>query len=264
MVDLKRIAADLGDELDELDDLVSGLTEKRWGTPTPAEPWTVKDQIAHLAFFDDQAVLALMNPDAFAASLQQIAADVGAFMNRSVARGRAMSGRAVLGWWRESRVAVFDAVETLPGDARIPWYGPPMKPTSFLSARLMEAFAHGQDIGDGLGTRREPTDRLRHVAHIGVRAREYSYMTHGLAAPTEGVRVALEAPSGELWTWNEDGAESVTGPGYDFCLVVTRRRHVGDTALTCSGPNAEQWMSIAQAYAGPPGEGRSRGQFRKE
>ena len=77
MVDLKRIAADLGDELDELDDLVSGLTEKRWGTPTPAEPWTVKDQIAHLAFFDDQAVLALMNPDAFAASLQQIAADVG-------------------------------------------------------------------------------------------------------------------------------------------------------------------------------------------
>jgi uncharacterized protein (TIGR03084 family) len=261
MADLKGIAADLRVELDELDELVSGLTEEQWKTSTPAKPWTVRDQIAHLAFFDDQAVLALMNPEAFATSLEQIAADVGAFMNRSVVRAQSMPGREVLGWWRESRAAVFDAIETLPADQRIPWYGPPMKPTSFLSARLMEAFAHGHDITDGLGTRRAPTDRLRHVAHIGVRAREYAYMANGLPAPMEEVRVELVAPSGEAWTWDEDAKESVTGSGYDFCLVVTRRRHVADTALVCSGPNAERWMSIAQAYAGPPGEGRSPGQF---
>ena len=261
MADLQRIAADLTDELDELDELVSGLTEEQWKTSTPAKPWTVRDQIAHLAFFDDQAVLALMKPEAFAASLEQIAADVGAFMNRSVVKGRSMAGRAVLGWWRESRAAVFDAVDTLPDDARIPWYGPPMKPTSFLSARLMEAFAHGHDITDGLRTKRAPTDRLRHVAHIGVRAREYAFMANGLAAPAGEVRVELEAPSGDVWAWNEGREESVTGPGYDFCLVVTRRRHVADTALVRSGPNAERWMSIAQAYAGPPGEGRSPGQF---
>jgi uncharacterized protein (TIGR03084 family) len=263
MADLKRIATDLSGELDELDELVSALTEEQWKTATPAKPWSVRDQIAHLAFFDDQAVLALMSPEAFAASLEQIAADVGAFMNHSVARGRSMPGREILGWWRESRAAVFDAVEALPPDQRIPWYGPPMKPTSFLSARLMEAFAHGHDIADGLGTKRAPTDRLRHVAHIGVLAREYAYAANGLPAPTEGMRVELVAPSGEVWTWNEDVQESVIGPAYDFCLVVTRRRHVSDTALACSGPNAERWMSIAQAFAGPPGEGRSPGQFTK-
>ena len=209
MADLKRIAADLSDELDELDGLVSGLTEEQWKTSTPAKPWTVRDQIAHLAFFDDQAVLALMNSEAFATSLEQIAADVGAFMNRSVARARSLPGREVLGWWRESRTAVFDAIETLPADQRIPWYGPPMKPTSFLSARLMEAFAHGHDITDGLGTKRAPTDRLRHVAHIGFRAR----------VRLHGQRVARTHRGGAR------GAGSSVGRDLDMERGCPRERH---------------------------------------
>ena len=38
---------------------------------------------------------------------------------------------------------------------------------SFLTARLMEAWAHGQDICDTVGVEREPTDRLRHIAQLG-------------------------------------------------------------------------------------------------
>jgi uncharacterized protein (TIGR03084 family) len=263
MADLQRIIADLDEELRSLDELVAGLSTEGWDTPTPAEPWTVRDQISHLAFFDDQAVLAIMYPEGFASSLEQIASNVGEFMSRSVTRGRSMSSAAVLGWWRDSRAAVLRAASEVPEGARIPWFGPPMKPPSFVSARLMETWAHGQDCVDALGATRQPTDRLRHVAHIGVLARGYSYMTNNMAPPDEPVRVELTAPSGEVWTWH-DGVDVVQGSALDFCLVVTRRRNVADTTLVCSGASAQEWMSIAQAYAGPPGSGRRPEQFAED
>jgi uncharacterized protein (TIGR03084 family) len=66
------------------------------------------------------------------------------------------------------------------------------------------------------------------------------------------------APSGaDTWTWGDpSAANTVRGPALDFCLVVTQRRHVDDTALDVQGDAAREWISIAQAFAGPPGEGR--------
>jgi uncharacterized protein (TIGR03084 family) len=133
---------------------------------------------------------------------------------------------------------------------------------SFLTARLMETWAHGQDVVDALGAEREATERLRHVAHIGVRARPFSYANRGMAMPDTEIHVALEAPGGGTWTWGEPGAaDSVRGPALDFCLAVTQRRHVADTALDVDGDAAREWMSIAQAFAGPPSNGRTAGQF---
>ncbi len=71
------------------------------------------------------------------------------------------------------------------------------------------------------------------------------------------MRVELEAPGGDRWTWGDQELKDVVaGPAEDFCLVVTQRRHLDDTALTVRGPLAAEWMSIAQAFAGPPTEGR--------
>ena len=121
-----------------------------------------------------------------------------------------------------------------------------------------------QDIADALGVTREPTGRLRHVAHIGVGARGYSYAVHGQTPPGIPVRVELTAPDGSLWTWGpEDAGDRITGPALDFCLLVTQRRHRDDLALAIEGPAAAEWMAIAQAFAGPPGEGRRPGQFRR-
>jgi uncharacterized protein (TIGR03084 family) len=126
----------------------------------------------------------------------------------------------------------------------------------------METWAHGQDIADALGVVRSPTDRLRHVAHIGVGARAFSFAAHGRSTPETPVRVELLAPGGETWTWGPpDAGDRVTGPAQDFCLVVTQRRHLDDSALLIEGPVAADWMSIAQAFAGPPGPGRQPGQF---
>jgi uncharacterized protein (TIGR03084 family) len=95
------------------------------------------------------------------------------------------------------------------------------------------------------------------VAHIGVSARPWSYVVHGRDVPPTPVRVELDSPNGESWTWGDEAAPDVIrGPALDFCLVVTQRRHVDDTALVADGALADEWLHIAQAYAGGPGAGR--------
>jgi uncharacterized protein (TIGR03084 family) len=263
MPDLDAIRKDLEDEQRSLDEIVASLSDEGWATPTPAEGWSVLDQVSHLAFFDEQARLAITDPEAFARSLEEIVADVGGYMSRSRDKGRELGADGVLTWWRTERGAANEAFEDLVPGIRIPWYGPPMSPASFISARIMETWAHGQDCADALGILREATSRLRNVAHVGVLARNYAYEVNGKAAPPDPVRVELDGPSGDRWTWNDEGKDCVRGDAYDFCLVVTRRRHPDDTDLVMEGESAREWMSIAQSYAGPPGDGRAPGQFAK-
>jgi uncharacterized protein (TIGR03084 family) len=128
-----------------------------------------------------------------------------------------------------------------------------MSPASFATARLMEYWAHGQDIADALGRARTPTARLRHICHLGVRTRGFSYSVRGLTAPDTDVRVELAGPDGDTWTWGDPAAaDRVTGSALDFCLVVTQRRLAGDTGLVVTGDAATEWLSLAQAFAGNP------------
>ncbi|MBA3604857.1 MAG: TIGR03084 family protein [Acidimicrobiia bacterium] len=233
--------------------------------PTPAPGWTVADQISHLWFFDQRALMALTDPDAFAADAVSMLAELEATggTDRSVAEGRVIGGEQLLASWRRDRAALVEHARTVDPKSRVPWYGPAMSGRSFLTARLMETWAHGQDAVDGLGVERPATDRLRHVAHIGVGARPYSYVANGRPVPEAPVRVELAAPSGERWAWGpEDAAGRVTGPALDFCLLVTQRRHRDDVDVRAHGPAADEWLDIAQAFAGPPGPGRRPGQFR--
>jgi uncharacterized protein (TIGR03084 family) len=146
----------------------------------------------------------------------------------------------------------------------LPWFGPGMSAASMVTARIMETWAHGEDIADALGVVRPPTQRLRHVAHIAVATRGYAFGMNGLTPPDEPIRVELTAPDGSLWAWGpEDAAELVTGPALDFCLLATQRRHRDDLAVRTSGAHADKWLDIAQAFAGPSGPGRLPGQFRR-
>lgn len=261
MADLNALIADLRAEHAELDDVVSGLPLGNWDRLTPADPWTVRDQVSHLTFFDEAAAQAISDPDAFTEGLQEAAADVQGYMDAPLVKGRGMEPAEVLEWWRSGRDAMLNAFAKADPSQRVPWYGPPMSPASFISARLMETWAHGQDIFDALGLRRDPTARLRHVVHLGVRARGYSYVVNGMTQPPEDVRVELVAPDGEVWSYGEPNENRIAGSALDFCLVVTQRRHLADTSLVIEGPAATEWMSIAQCFAGPPGTGRVPGQF---
>jgi uncharacterized protein (TIGR03084 family) len=183
-------------------------------------------------------------------------------VDASVEPGRSIEPAKLLTCWREDRVRMIDAASEVDPSARVPWYGPTMAARSFITARLMETWAHGQDIVDALGVTRISTARLRHVAHIGVRARPFSYAIHNMTMPAVDVVVRLTGPDGEEWSWGDpNSVDQVSGAALDFCLVVTQRRHLADTKLDVVGEAATEWMGIAQAFAGGVGEGRQPGQF---
>ncbi|MEU5876668.1 TIGR03084 family metal-binding protein [Spirillospora sp. NPDC047279] len=258
MPDLTVLLADLTAEGDDLESLVAGRPAGDWATPTPAEGWTVAHQIAHLAWTDDQALAAATDEAAFNEIIAQAMANPGAFVDDGAAEGAEAEPALLLARWRAGRAALAEALTQVPAGARLPWFGPPMGVASMATARLMETWAHGQDVADALGVRREPTHRLRHVAHIGVRTRDFSYANRGLTPPEETFRVVLSAPGGDEWTWGPDDAgQAVRGPALDFCLLVTQRRHRADLALTAEGADADRWLDLAQAFAGPPGNGRT-------
>jgi uncharacterized protein (TIGR03084 family) len=245
----------------ETADLERLLARGGWDTPTPAEGWTVRDQITHLAWFDEAATRAATDPEAFRAEVAAMIAD-GLDTDRLVAERRSMPGERVERWFRAARERMIEALAGLHPGTRLPWYGPDMGLASFVTARLMETWAHGQDVADALGVRREPADRLRHVAQIGVRALPWSFTVHGRPVPEAPVRVELTLPGGGRWSAGPEGAADVVrGPVLDFCLLVTQRRHRADLSLTVTGRVAGEWMDIAQAFAGPPGPGRRPGQF---
>jgi uncharacterized protein (TIGR03084 family) len=264
MADLAALLRDLEAESADADRLVADLTEAQWTMPTPAPGWTVAHQVGHLAWTDAQALLAATDPDAFAATLAAFAAvdEPLGLTDREAARLAASGSAQLLAHWRRGRDDLLHALEGLPDGHRLPWFGPPMAVASMATARIMETWAHGQDIADALGVVRIPTGRLRHVAHIGVRARPFAYHAHGLDAPTGEVYVELTGPDNDLWTWGSpDAADRVSGPALDFCLLVTQRRHRADLAVEAAGAEADRWLDIAQAFAGPPGAGRLPGQF---
>jgi uncharacterized protein (TIGR03084 family) len=260
VADLAPVLSALVAEGDDLDALVGGLDKAGWATSTPAPGWTIAHQIGHLAWTDAIAVLAARDPAAFRAELDHAVSDVDGYVDR-IARDRAdQPPDALLSGWRVGRAALADVLTAVPNGTRLPWFGPPMSATSMATARLMETWAHGQDVADALGVVRTPTDRLRHVAHLGVRTRDFAYLVNDLAPPAEPFRVELVAPSGELWSWGpDDAAQQVSGPALDFCLLVTQRRHRCDLTLRAIGPEASEWLDLAQAFAGPPGRGRAPG-----
>lgn len=244
---------DLAAEHAELDAVVAALPAAEWSKPTPAEGWSISDTVLHLALTDEVAALAAADPTAFEAHRQQRrASGVDPFQ-----RQRGMPSGELLALWRKNRQRLLDALAAIDGKRRVAWFGPPMSATSHATARLMETWAHGQDIVDALGLERAATPRLKHIAHLGVRTRAYSYTQHALAAPSSDVLVELQAPGGGVWSWGQsDAPDRVTGPAIDFCLVVVQRRHLDDTQLSYAGPHAREWLLIAQAFAGTAGNGR--------
>ena len=149
------------------------------------------------------------------------------------------------------------ALTEVPAGERLPWFGPPMSPTSMATARFMETWAHARDVADALGVTLDPADRVRHVVHLGIRTRGFAFANRGLDAPADPIHVSLVLPGGDL---HEDGpadaGQTVRGSAYDFALLVTQRVHRADTDLVAEGADADRWLDIAQSFAGPSGSGR--------
>jgi len=256
---LADLTRDLIAEQDDLDAIVSTLDEAALALATPSPRWSIADQLGHLAFFDTTAALAINDPEAFVAHRKEM---LGAIVGddpdtATLGTYRAMSGPELLAAWRVARTDLAAAAATLVEKQRIEWYGPSMGAKSFLTARLMEAWAHGQDIADTAGVERSASNRLIHIAQLGVITQKWSFMVRGEEPLPVEIAVSLDPPEGgDTWTWGDQATpDRVTGPAEDFCLVVTQRRHVDDTGLEAHGEHARRWLLQAQAFAGGPTTG---------
>ncbi|MDO9457170.1 TIGR03084 family metal-binding protein [Nocardioides sp.] len=260
---LDDLLTDLTAEGDRLRAVVADLgpgADGGWATETPAAGWTVATQVAHLAWTDEAATAAArthLDPEPWDTLVIAGMADPTGFVDTGAHELATLAPADLLARWDAGRLALAEALRAVPAGERMPWFGPPMAPPSMVTARFMETWAHALDVHAALGLEVEQTDRIRHVAHIGVRTRGYSFVNRGLDVPTAEVRVVLTAPSGATWAWgSEDAPESVTGSALDFCQLVTQRVHRADTDLVATGPGADAWLDVAQSFAGPAGPGR--------
>lgn len=239
------LLADLAGEQEAVDAALGpGVLDRA----TVADGWTVGATVGHLLASDRAALLAVTDPEAFAVHR---AARAGGSGGAIPAPPR--DGAALLEAWRSARRALGAALGELEAGARVGWFGPAMSARSFATARLMEYWAHGEDVALALGRDHPATGRLRHVCHLGVITRRFSFAVRGDDPPANEVLVDLEAPGGGRWAWGPpEATEVVRGPARHFCLVVTQRRHVADTGLEVVGAGAAAWMARAQAFAGGP------------
>lgn len=257
MAGLSAVITDLHAESDAVDDLVAGLDDDGWRIATPAPGWTIAHQIAHLWWTDRVSVLAVTDESGFREVLTEASANPAGFVDEGAERLATTPPAEMLADWRSTRARLHDALLDVVDGRKLPWFGPPMGAASMATARLMETWAHGLDVADALGVTRPATDRLRSIAHLGVRTRDFAFAVHRLPAPAEPFLVELTAPDGSTWSWGPAGAgQRVTGSAEDFCLLVTQRRPRAELDVTAVGPDAETWLGIAQAFAGPPGAGR--------
>ena len=251
-------AADFLAETEALAGLLAPLSDDAFAEATQFKGWTVNDVVRHLHFWNRAAGLQLTDEAELLRLLGAIAAKGGM---RAVEREVVpQSGQALRAAWVATAGEIADLYATADPKARLKWAGPDMSARSSITARLMETWAHGQEVYDHLGQERVDGDRIRNIAHLGVSTFGWTYQVRRMELPPVVPHVRLTAPSGAVWTWGEEGAvNSVSGSATEFCQVVTQVRNVADTKLVVRGPVATEWMGMAQCFAGaaepPPAPG---------
>jgi len=248
-------AQDFLQESMALYDLLAPLADADYAAQTQFKGWTINQVVQHLHFFNLAAVYSLQDPAHFREVYGRLQRKRQAGISMAHATDDLLDGvhgQALLQQWRtgfEETAAAFTPADPR---QRVPWAGPDMSARSSICARLMETWAHGQEVYDHLGVVRQNTDRIRGIAVIGVNTYDWTFRNRGEDAPQPKPYVALESPSGALWQWGEPSdVDSVEGLAEEFCQVVTQVRNVQDTCLRVRGDSATKWMAMAQCFAGP-------------
>jgi uncharacterized protein (TIGR03084 family) len=247
---------DFLDEARGLRALLGRMPESAWRQPTPFKGWTPWDVVAHLALADEWALSSLKSREAFAVDMRDVttALTEGVPLTRFTReRFRGVDPPLLLAKWCAGFEALCAQLEIVDPQRRFAWFGPDMAVRTFATARLMETWAHGQDVYDLLHAKRIYNDNLRSIAFLGVKTFAFTFANRKLVPPAVPPYVKLIAPSGTVWEFNDvSDTERVEGAASDFCHVVTQNRNVADTQLRVTGEVAQSWMSVAQCFAGPP------------
>lgn len=235
--------------------LLQSNTDGRLSEVTAFKQWSFEEIVRHLHVWNKLAYASLTDQQAFRQDFETLAHGMVGGQGLRVPEKKwlgDLAGSDLLRQWHVFCATLADTFAAADPDARVPWAGPDMSAQSSITARLMETWAHAQAIYDELGMERENGDHIKSIAELGVRTYRWTFANRQQEAPMPKPHVRLRAPSGEIWTWNEErDDELIEGDAGQFCQVVTQTRNIADTELTVSGSNANLWMSVAQCFAGP-------------
>ncbi len=244
------------EESDALYKLLINADKNSFKLKTQFKSWTINDVLYHLHVWNIAALLSLKNENEFKEFMQNFMEAVKSG-NSAREYEKILSDNAegldLLNLWKETYEKISNEFAKSDPKKRVKWAGPDMSVRSSITARHMETWAHGQEIFDQLGFERIDTDRIKNIVVIGVNTFGWTYMNRNLSIPEKMPKLSLLSPSNELWEWNEDNEEDmISGSATEFSQVVTQVRNINDTSLKVSGKIANEWMSIAQCFAGPP------------
>ena len=247
-----QICDDLEAETLALSTVVDSLTEEQWSAPTVAEGWDSHETILHLGSTDLLCHVAVTDPTTFAVMRERLANGEVSAHGLGGPEIQTMTGSQLWEWFLNVRMEMIEGLRNLDPKDRITWLGPDIGARSLATSRLLETWTHSHDLADTFGCYYPRTDRLRHIAHIGVVTREFSYVNQGLSPPTQPMRVELTSPSGAQWVWgSEDATDRVNSTAYEFCKVITRRVPLHESEVETEGDLATEWMRIAQPWIEP-------------
>jgi uncharacterized protein (TIGR03084 family) len=255
-------ANDFLDESKALCAQLALLSEVDFERPTLFKGWTINNIIRHLHVWNIAVDLSVRDEVAFGAFITAMMAGVrGGKLPEFEARYLdGLSGHALRNAWIERAEATAAAFSALDPKLRLKWVGPDMSALSSITARLMEAWAHGQAVYDVLGVERQDTDRIGNIARLGVNTWGFTWKNRRIEPPGQMPKLRLSAPSGAVWEYGElSESGMISGSATEFCQVVTQCRNIADTALEVTGEVAHQWMSMAQCFAGPPKDPPAKG-----
>ena len=244
------------EESDALYKLLINADKNSFKLKTQFKSWTINDVLYHLHVWNIAALLSLKNENEFKEFMQNFMEAVKSG-NSAREYEKILSDNAegldLLNLWKETYEKISNEFAKSDPKKRVKWAGPDMSVRSSITARHMETWAHGQEIFDQLGCERIDTDRIKNIVVIGVNTFGWAYINRNLSIPAKMPKLSLLSPSNELWEWNEDNKENmISGSATEFSQVVTQVRNINDTSLKVSGKIANEWMSIAQCFAGPP------------
>ena len=245
-------AQDFLDESKALHALLEPLDDAAFGQATAFKGWTLDDVLRHLHYWNWMAWLQLNDEPVLIAQMDAIVR-AGSMRPVEAAHVDDAGGQVLLALWMAQAEATAKAYKSADPKARLKWVGPDMSARSSITARLMETWAHGQEIYDQLGVVRQNTDGIRNIVVLGINTFGWTFRNRKLDIPEAMPSVVLTAPSGEVWTYGEESEdERIEGLAEEFCQVVTQTRNIADTSLVVTGPIATQWMGFAQCFAGRP------------
>ena len=250
--DVKQ-AEDFRAESRALHTVLAKADARRFDEPTLFKNWTINAVLQHLHFWNQMAAYQLTDEAALVATLKDMMAAGKGMRSYENAHFAGLAGQDLLNTWIEDVDRTADLFSNADPKARLKWAGPDMSARSSITARLMETWAHGQEVFDHLGVVRENQDRIQNIVVLGVNTFGWTYKTRKETPPGPMPYLTLKAPSGAVWIFGEESeTERISGLAEEFCQVVTQTRNIADTKLQVVGNTAKDWMSKAQCFAGGP------------